>query len=203
MEYNIEDKYKNVLKTYLDQKKSTNDCVDSDNELDSIYDKEVYTKFYDLLNNISLFFVVNTFETIFKNLETDFDINKANSLIKNSSNITETFKLQLNIIWTEFESNKNYNDQLIVDFKDLLDLNIIKHKYCLFTFIKANVLSLFKELYKLEYSSDITNKKELVEKIAKFSNAILVVNKFTGLEDEDEFECIDCNNQYCGDIFWC
>lgn len=206
MEYNIDDKYKNILQKYLDKKcdidvKNETSDSESDSDQELVYDKELYTKFYDLLNNISLFFIVNTFETVLNNLTDNFDLNNANSIIKNHSNINDTFKLQLNIIWSEFDNSKNHDDKLIVDFNDLINLNIIKHKYCLFTFIKANVLSLFKEICKLQFTDEVKNKNELIEKIAKFSNAILIVNKFTGLEDEDEFECIDCNNQYC-DVFW-
>lgn len=206
MEY-IDDKNRSILQKYLkkisnsDNDEKSDEYNDEYNDEEIVYDKETYTKFYDLLNNISLFFIVNTFETICKNLD-NFNLNDANALIKNSTNIIDTFKLQLNIIWSEFDDYKNNDDKLIIDFKDLLYLNIIKHKYCLFTFIKANVLSLIKELCKLQFSDDVKNKNELIEKIAKFSNAVLVVNKFTGLEDEDEFECIDCNDQSCIDVFW-
>ena len=204
MEYTIDDKYKNILKTYLDKKSTNNESEsdsDLDNELENNFDKDQYTKFYDILNNICLFLVINTFETLFKNLDYNIDSNEVNKIIKNNSNLTNTLKLQLNIIWSEFDDSI-LHDKLLIDFKDLLDLNIIKHKFCLFSFVKSNVLSLFNELSKLEFSENIEKKSDLIEKIAKFTNAILVINKFTGLEDEDEFECVDCNNKYVGNIFW-
>ncbi len=178
----------------------------NDNE-SVIFDKEKYTKFYDLLNNVILFFIINSFETFAKNINlnntNNFDIDKINYLISNTDSIINSLRMQMNICWMEYRKpNNNYKDQLITDFDDLLSMDIITHKICLFNFIKNNCISIIKELCKIKFEN-IKNIDEYVEKIANITNALLQINKVTGLDDEDDFNCIDCN--YTSDlpeIFW-
>lgn len=179
--------------------------------------QEKYSKFYDILNNIIVFFIMNTYETNLTNL--DNNLEKLNELSSNISYIENTLKLQLNICWEEFNKvsstnnnsveNKN-KDQLIKDLNDLMNLNIIDHKICLFRIIKGYCLSIISSISKINFS-DIKDNKEYIEKIAKITNAIMIINKTSSennnLEDSDDlddFSCIDCNydknENY--DIFW-
>jgi hypothetical protein len=193
--------YREVLSQYLND--INNSSYESDNESTSNdsteFNKEQYTKFYELVNNVILFFIMNTYETQIKNIKSDnFDIDTINNLMNDIENLQNTLKLQLNIYWIEV--NNNNKDQLVIDMDNILKLDIIKHYYCLFTFIKNMALNIIKETAKIKL--DINNTNEFIEKITKISHAILQINTITGLDDMDEFDCNNCMNIKNIDIFW-
>lgn len=186
--------------------------------------QEKYSKFYDIMNNIIIFFIMNTYETNLKNL--NGDLKKINELSSNITYIENTLKLQLNIYWNEFNkissTNNNKNkDQLIKDLNDLINLNIIDHKICLFRIIKGYCLSIVNSISKIDFSY-IKDEKEYIEKIAKLTNAIMIINKTSSensnnneenndncddcdnCDDYDDFSCIDCNYDSSDmyEIFW-
>ncbi len=195
--------------------------------------QEKYSKFYDIMNNIIIFFIMNTYETNLKNLNGNLE--KINELSLNIDYIENTLKLQLNICWNEFNKisstnnnsieNKN-KDQLIKDLNDLINLNIIDHKICLFIIIKGYCISIINSISKIDFSN-IKDEKEYIEKIAKLTNAIMIINKTSSensnnknnqeennkddkdddKDDDDElddFSCIDCNydSSEMYEIFW-
>ncbi len=178
-----------TIRKYLEEK----DNSDSES-IDFIsFDKEKYTKFYELINNVILFFLLNTYETQINGIKDSvFDLDKINELICNYDYLETSLKAQLNIYWMEVH-DKKIRDQLIIDLESIIDLNIIKHYYCLFTYIKNMALSIMKDTSRIKLEN-INDKKEYLEKIIKIAHAIMEINKVSGLEDEDEFECHNCKN---------
>ncbi len=157
------------------------------------FNKEKYTKFYELTNSIILFFLLNTYETQIDNINNqDFDLDKMNELISNHTYLEKSLKAQLNIYWIEINDKKT-RDQLTIDFEDVLKLDIIKHYHCLFTYVKNMTLNVMKEISRIKLEK-INEKKDYLEKLIQIANAIMEINKVSGLADEDEFECIDCKN---------
>jgi hypothetical protein len=168
-----------------------------------IFEKKKYEEFYDLVNNVILFFVLNTYETLIKEKD-DFNLEKINLTISNKEKLLNTLKLQLNIYWTDFNKKKNHNDQLILDLNDLIKIDILKHKLCLFKYIKNMCIFIIEKISQINLEN-LNNHNDFKEKIAVISNSILQINKITGLEDEDNFECDGCeyNTTYPDkEIFW-
>jgi DNA replicative helicase MCM subunit Mcm2 (Cdc46/Mcm family) len=157
------------------------------------FDKEKYTKFYELTNSIILFFLLNTYETQIDNINNEnFNLDKMNELISNTTYLEKSLKAQLNIYWIEINDKKT-RDQLTIDLEDVLKLDIIKHYYCLFTYVKNMTLNIMKEISRIKLEK-INEKKDYLEKLIQIANAIMEINKVSGLADEDEFECQDCKN---------
>jgi hypothetical protein len=184
--------------------KSSNILENLDNyDENEIFNKEKYEEFYNLVNNVILFFVLNTYETIVKEKDT-FNLEKINLIISQKEKILHTLKLQLNIYWADINKKKNHNDQLIVDLNDLIKIDIIKHKLCLFKYIKNMCIFIIEKISQINLEN-INTHKEFKEKIAVISNSILQINKITGLEDEDDFDCDGCENNSSyqdKEIFW-
>jgi hypothetical protein len=173
------------------QKEYQNSKDNFDDDKDEVFNKESYGKFYDLINNVILFFVINTYETYFLSLNEDFSLENFNEKISNVDKILTYLRPQLNIYWAELSEQTKSTDQLIVDLQDILKLDIIKHKTCLFKFIKNLSILIIQNISSMNIV-DITNYNDAKEKIAKIAHAILIINKETGLEDEDEFDCGGC-----------
>ncbi len=174
--------------------------IDDRIDIDKEFDKKKYEKFYDLVNNVILFFILNTYETIIKSKD-EFNLDKINLKLSNIENINQTLRLQLNIYWIEFNKKNNCNDQLILDFEDLLSINIIKHKLCLFKYIKNMSIFIINKISEIKLEN-IKNYDEFIDKIGIISNSILQINKITGIEDEDDFDCDNCENIEYNEIFW-
>ncbi len=173
------------------QKEYQNSKDNFDDDKDEVFNKETYGKFYDLINNVILFFVINSYETYFLSLNEEFTLENFNEKISNVEKILTYLRPQLNIYWSELYEQTKSTDQLIIDFQDILKLDIIKHKTCLFKFIKNLSISIKQNKTKKNIVK-IYNYIYLKEKIAKIDHAILIINKETGLEDEDEFDCGGC-----------
>ena len=77
-----------VFEEYLKNTNLDNNIIISDNE----FQKEKYEKFYDLVNNVIIFFILNTYETIIKSND-DFDLDKINLKLSNIENIYQTLRL--------------------------------------------------------------------------------------------------------------
>ncbi len=173
------------------QKEYQNSKDNFDDDKDEVFNKETYGKFYDLINNVILFFVINSYETYFLSLNEEFTLENFNEKISNVEKILTYLRPQLNIYWSELYEQTKSTDQLIIDFQDILKLDIIKHKTCLFKFIKNLSISIIQNISSMNIA-DISNYNDAKEKIAKIAHAILIINKETGLEDEDEFDCGGC-----------
>lgn len=173
------------------QKEYQNSKDNFDDDKDEVFNKETYGKFYDLINNVILFFVINSYETYFLSLNEEFSLENFNEKISNVDKILTYLRPQLNIYWSELSEQTKSTDQLIIDFQDILKLDIIKHKTCLFKFIKNLSISIIQNISSMNIT-DISNYNDAKEKIAKIAHAILIINKETGLEDEDEFDCGGC-----------
>jgi hypothetical protein len=198
MDTQVEKVYKRIYDEYV---KTQNDLCDSDESID-IFDKEKYNKFFDLFNNVIIFFIMNTYETILHKIKNeDWDLDKVNNIINNKENILLTLKIQLNIYWSEFNKKNNNKDQLITDLDDLIKVDIIKHRICLFKFIKSMCISIIGDINKI-LLVDVNNFDEFIDKIAKISHAILEINKASTLDDEDPFDCDGCEFVHKTDIFW-
>jgi hypothetical protein len=187
-------------KVYEEYLKNTNLENFDDNINEKLFEKEKYEKFYDLVNNVIIFFILNTYETIIKSNE-EFDLDKINNKLSNLENIYQTLRLQLNIYWIEFNKKNNYKDQLIIDFDDLLAIDIIKHKLCLFKYIKNMCIFIVNKMAQIKLENLKTH-EEFKDKIGMLANSILQINKITGLEDEDDFDCDECENKDYNEIFW-
>jgi hypothetical protein len=182
----MENIFEKIHKEYQNSTQSNEEILDDN------FDKEKYSKFYDIINNVILYFVLNSYETYFLSLKEDFSISNFNEKISDEDKILNYLRAQLNIYWSELSEKKsNSNDQLIIDLQDSLNLDIIKHKACLFTFIKNLSISIIKSISKMNIA-EVSNFNDAKEKIAKISHAILIINKETGLEDEDDFDCDGC-----------
>lgn len=184
-----------IFKEYI---KSTN--LNDDVINDKTFEKEKYEKFYNLVNNVIIFFILNTYETIIRN-NNDFDLDKINSKLCDIEKINYTLRLQLNIYWIEFnKNNKNNKDQLIIDLDDLLKIGIIQHKLCLFKYIKNMCIFIINKISHIKFENLKTH-NEFTDKIGVISNSILQINKIAGLEDEDDFDCDGCENKENVEIF--
>ena len=190
-----------VFEEYLN---NTNNNINHENDNEKIFEKEKYEKFYNLVITVIIFFILNTYETIIRSTE-EFDIDKINEKLYNIDNIQHVLKIQLNIYWIEFNKKNNNRDQLIIDFEDLLKIDIIKHKICLFKYIKNMCIYLIDKISQLKLEN-LKDHNEFKDKIGAFANSILQIDKITGLEDEDDFDCIDCNytvTEANDEFFWC
>ncbi len=164
------------------------------------FDKNKYEKFYDLINNVIIFFVLNTYETIIRKNDY-FDLEKIDSKLSEVNNIIDTLKLQLNIYWEEINKKENNNnDQLLIDLHDLLKIGIVKHNSCLFKYIKNMSIYIINKISNIKFEN-IKDHDEFKDKIGVISNSILQINKISCLEDEDEIECYDCQNDDSSDFF--
>jgi len=197
MDNRIQAIYDEYLKNPNDQE--TTDTFDT-----LVFNKEKYTKFYDLVINVILFFILHSYETQFKKLDNNFNLESLNNDISDYTKTLDILKIQLNIYWTTIVNNRD-TDQLIIDIKDLLKMNIIRHQYCLFTFIKNIAISIIKDIARIKLEG-ITNFTEFTEKIALLANSILQINKITMLEDEDDFDCNECiyelDKNIITEVFW-
>ena len=54
-------------------------------------------------------------------------------------------------------------------------------------------LNIMKEISRIKLEK-INEKKDYLEKLIQIANAIMEINKVSGLADEDEFECQYCKN---------
>jgi len=190
-----------VFEEYLN---NTNNNINHENDNEKIFEKEKYEKFYNLVITVIIFFILNTYETIIRSTE-EFDIDKINEKLSNIDNVEELLKIQLNIYWIEFNKKNNNRDQLIIDFEDLIKIDIIKHKICLFKYIKNMCIYLIDKISQLKLEN-LKDHNEFKDKIGAFANSILQIDKITGLDDEDNFECIDCNynkTEASDEFFWC
>ena len=199
MDTQVEKVYKRIYDEYV---KTQNDS-DSDESIDvDVFDKEKYTKFFDLFNNVIIFFIMNTYETMLHKIKNeDWDLEKVSNMIDNQENLILTLKMQLNIYWREFNKKNNYKDQLITDLDDLIKIGIIRHRICLFKFIKSMCISIIGDISKIKLAG-INNFDEFIDKIAKISHAILEINKSSTMEDEDGFDCNGCEFVPKTDVFW-
>ena len=191
-----------VFEEYLNN--TNNNDNNNDNNDEKIFEKEKYEKFYNLVITVIIFFILNTYETIIKSTE-EFNLDKINEKLSNIDNIQHVLKIQLNIYWIEFNKKKINRDQLIIDFEDLLKIDIIKHKLCLFKYIKNMCIYLIDKISQLKLEN-LKNHNEFKDKIGAFSNSILQIDKMSGLEDEDNFDCLDCNyneTESNDEFFWC
>ena len=191
-----------VFEEYLNN--TNNNDNNNDNNDEKIFEKEKYEKFYNLVITVIIFFILNTYETIIRSTE-EFDIDKINEKLSNINNVEELLKIQLNIYWIEFNKKNNNRDQLIIDFEDLIKIDIIKHKICLFKYIKNMCIYLIDKISRLKLEN-LKTYDEFKDKIGAFTNSILQIDKITGLDDEDNFECIDCNynkTEASDEFFWC
>jgi hypothetical protein len=53
---------------------------------------------------------------------------------------------------------------------------------------------------------NLKDHNEFKDKIGAFANSILQIDKMSGLEDEDNFDCLDCNyneTESNDEFFWC
>jgi len=190
-----------VFEEYLN---NTNNTNNNDNNDEKIFEKEKYEKFYNLVITVIIFFILNTYETIIKSTE-EFDLDKINEKLSNIDNIQHVLKIQLNIYWIEFNKKKINRDQLIIDFEDLLKIDIIKHKLCLFKYIKNMCIYLIDKISQLKLEN-LKDHNDFKDKIGAFTNSILQIDKMSGLEDEDNFDCLDCNYNEIesnDEFFWC
>jgi hypothetical protein len=190
-----------VFEEYLN---NTNNNINHENDNEKIFEKEKYEKFYNLVITVIIFFILNTYETIIRSTE-EFDLDKINEKLSNIDNINNVLKIQLNIYWIEFNKKNNNRDQLIIDFEDLIKIYIIKHKICLFKYIKNMCIYLIDKISQLKLEN-LKDHNEFKDKIGAFANSILQIDKITGLDDEDNFECIDCNynnTEASDEFFWC
>lgn len=194
----MENIFEKIQKEYQNSKDNFEDKHEEEN-----FNKETYGKFYDLINNVILFFVINTYETYFLSLNEDFSLEIFNERISNIDKILNYLQPQLNIYWSELSEKTKSTDQLIIDLQDILKLDIIKHKTCLFKFIKNLSISIIQNISTMNIV-DISNYNDAKEKIAKITHAILTINKETGLEDEDEFDCGGCEYKSTENLkyFW-
>jgi hypothetical protein len=195
-----------VFEKYLNNNDTNNDINNNTNN-EKIFEKEKYVKFYNLVITVIIFFILNTYETLIKSTDEfvlEFDLDTINQKLSNIDNTQQILKIQLNIYWIEFNKKKNNKDQLIIDFEDLIKIDIIKHKICLFKYIKNMCIYLIDKISQLKLEN-LKNHNEFKDKIGAFANSILLIDKMSGLEDEDDFDCIDCNynvTEANDEFFW-
>ena len=202
MDTQVEKVYKRIYEEYL--KNESGDSHESNESEDDVFDSEKYKKFFELFNNIVIFFIMNTYETsIHKMKNEDWDLVKVYKILENKDNLINTIKVQLNIYWGDLnKKNNEYKDQLVTDIDDLLKVGIIKHRICLFKFIKSMCLSIITDIDKMKLE-DTNNFDEFIDRIAKITHAILEINKASTIEDEDDFSCDGCEFvSNTSDIFW-
>ena len=178
---------------------------DIDDINEKIFDKKKYEKFYNLVINVIIFFILNTYETIIKSTD-DFDLDKINYKLFNTYDAQQILKIQMNLYWQAFNktnNDNNRNDQLIIDLEDLIKIDIIKHKLCLFNYIKNMCIFLIDKISQLKLEN-LKNHNEFKDKIGMFANSILHIDKLSGLEDEDDFDCIGCDisDKNNDEFFW-
>jgi hypothetical protein len=200
MDTQVEKVYKRIYDEYVKTQTQTHDS--NSDESTNVFDKDKYTKFFDLFNNVIIFFIMNTYETILHKIKNeDWNLEKVNNIINNNENLLLTLKIQLNIYWSEFNKKNNNKDQLITDLDDLIKVGIIRHRICLFKFIKSMCISIIGDINKIKLV-DVNNFDEFIDKIAKISHAILEINKTSTFDDEDGFDCDGCEFVAKTDIFW-
>lgn len=171
-----------------------------------IYNKDKYSKFYEIFNNVILFFIINTYETQFKKIKAsdNFNLDEVNILFSRREKALDTLKLQLNLYWNEYITNfdAQNTDPLLIDINDLYKIGIIKHKLCLFKLIKNECIYIINNVLDRIKLENINDYDYLIERIAQITKAVLEIQKITEMEDEDDFDCIDCIDTKEHEIFW-
>ena len=192
-----------IYTEFVKQSQTQEPEQEQDQNQEIVFNKEQYTKFYDLFNITILFFLLNTYETLLKkNYESDTN-NDINTRMSNMTDLKKILQMQLNICWSEYNSPIQISEQLFDDLDNLLNYNIIKHKMCLFKLIKNTCIYIISDISKINFTEK-ESFPAFKERIAKIIHAMLIINKISGLEDEDEFDCdSDCNiNSNQNSVFW-
>ena len=172
------------LKEYMETYELSETNMDDDVEI--IFDKEKYTKFYTIIGYVITYIMTNSYTVLISDAKT---IDEVKICIKNTDKLSLLLKQQLKYYW-----NLNDNSQMCQDLNELQQFNIVRHKICLFKLIRGLCMFVIDNINKIDLVFNSVD--EVMEKLSKLIYAFLEIEKISILEDEDEISCDTCDGCY-------
>ncbi len=172
------------------------------------FNRDTYNELYDKINELVVGIMYSSYTTLFlsEKLNENYELKKIQEIITNNK-VLEYTKVFLNLYWQEVsESNKenlNNESNVKLQVKNILDLNILKNNYEVFSLLKSTSIYVMMILSKTVFDS-VDTYDEFTKKVFNMIRALLEINKITCLDDEDELEgdLEHIENSEKRDIFW-
>lgn len=189
--------------------KEENDNIDETN----IFDKNKYNELYDKINELVIGIMYSSYTTLFLSEKVNENFNLENiQQIITSNKVLEYAKVFLNLYWQEINekvSNKKNSedlenkDNIKNQIKSILDLEILKNNFEVFSLLKSTSIYVMMILSKTVFDK-VDTYDDFTNKLFNMIRALLEINKITCIDDEDELEGNNDNFDKIKDmdIFW-